>query len=272
MILDGVLQLAPDFLLPDLKWTTGDNPPDFLAIALNGQRFGLELTEWLHPEQTRLSINRQNVRLKLRLALEPFVKEYRPKHFGSLTICPLFSRQLYREPPLKPRPEPGLAAAFRYEFRKFIHEMDTPMLEEYGWQFLVRDFSRYQLLRQHILDVVFTAKTTLPEHWIHFVSEGGAYDPTSATTGLLHCIQNKTKKYDDGLCTRQNLSELILLVHYGVRGLIHNTPFRWMNEKASDLEIIQRIANAELIVNSGQFQRVFLYFAFNEGTLLQLYP
>ena len=65
------------------------------------------------------------------------------------------------------------------------------------------------------------------------------------------------------------LVELILLLHYGIRGLQHNAPFEGANWKIED--VISEV-RANLGRDSGFFDRVFLYLAYNEGQLFTLHP
>ncbi len=71
------------------------------------------------------------------------------------------------------------------------------------------------------------------------------------------------------LKAEHGLAELVLLLHYGIRGILHNWPFEGVNWK---LEDTLREARKNLAKGSGPFDRVFLYLAFNEGQLFTLYP
>jgi hypothetical protein len=98
----------------------------------------------------------------------------------------------------------------------------------------------------------------------------GAFDPRQATKALLGRIEDKKGKPNYAkLKAEHGLGEFVLLAHYGIRGILHNSPFEGVNWK---LEDILRETRRNLAGNSGPFDRVFLYLAFNEGQLFSLYP
>lgn len=65
------------------------------------------------------------------------------------------------------------------------------------------------------------------------------------------------------------LAELALLLNYGIRGIIHNTPFEGINWK---IENSIDEARPTLANQPGSFDRAFLYLAYSEGRLITLYP
>ena len=71
------------------------------------------------------------------------------------------------------------------------------------------------------------------------------------------------------LKTQYGFAELILLLHYGIRGLLHNAPLEGASWK---IEYVISEVRANLAKDSGHFDRVFLYLAYNEGQLFTLYP
>lgn len=106
--------------------------------------------------------------------------------------------------------------------------------------------------------------------WVISEERGGAYDPHWATSALISRIEAKTSKPEyASLKSRLKLDELVLLVHYGIRALIHNTPFEGINRTLADVLADVRAA---LAVDAGPFDRVFLYFAYSGGRLELVYP
>lgn len=100
--------------------------------------------------------------------------------------------------------------------------------------------------------------------------KGGAYDPSWATESLLERIEEKKGKPNyANLKTENGHEEVVLLLHYGIRGIVHNWSFEGVNWK---LEDSLRKARSNLAKDSGPFDRVVLYLAFNEGQLFTLYP
>jgi len=69
------------------------------------------------------------------------------------------------------------------------------------------------------------------------------------------------------MCWRRNA--VVLLVHYGIRGFLHNAPFdghRWT------IENVVAAARRNLAEDSGPFDRAFLYLAYDDGQLFALHP
>src|SRR5271168_2115586 len=85
-ILDSLLAAYPDFICDDLDWAPGPNPPDFIGTSARCERFGLELTEWLHPDQTTRSIAHQDSQIAL---LQKIDSEHsaRPSPLTRVLIC-----------------------------------------------------------------------------------------------------------------------------------------------------------------------------------------
>lgn len=71
------------------------------------------------------------------------------------------------------------------------------------------------------------------------------------------------------LKARYRLAELVLLLHYRIRGLMHNAPFEGASWKNED---VVAAARANLAEDAGHFDRAFLYLAYNAGQLFLLYP
>lgn len=78
-----------------------------------------------------------------------------------------------------------------------------------------------------------------------------------------------TKPNYANLKVQYGLAEFVLLLHRGIRGILHNTPFGGINWTIQD--VISE-ARTSLKESAGPFDRVFLYFAYNDGELLTLYP
>ena len=64
-VLDSLLMAYPGFLREGLRWSPGPDPPDFITTSAEGERLGLEMTEWLHKAQTSVSISNQESRIQL---------------------------------------------------------------------------------------------------------------------------------------------------------------------------------------------------------------
>ena len=100
------------------------------------------------------------------------------------------------------------------------------------------------------------------------MADGGAFDPKVATTALIDAIKYKASKPNyQTLKADLGLAEHVLVVHYGIRGLLHNTPFEGINWKLDD--ILEKV-RAEFQHFHGPFDRGYLYLTYNEGPLYQL--
>jgi hypothetical protein len=74
--------------------------------------------------------------------------------------------------------------------------------------------------------------------------------------------RRKDKPAYANLKVQYGLAEFVLLLHRGIRGIMHNTPFEDINWTIQDVISEARIRLKE---NAGPFDRVSLYFAYNEG-------
>ena len=133
------------------------------------------------------------------------------------------------------------------------------------------DFTEYPTVGRHVHLIQFVDRLPLrPQRWIVGTPKGGAYDPRRMTQALLQRIEEKRNKPNyANLKAQHGFAELVLLVHYGIRGLIHYDPFEGINWKIVD---VVAEARASLLAGARPFNRVFLYLAYNEGQLFALYP
>lgn len=84
-------------------------------------------------------------------------------------------------------------------------------------------------------------------------------------------LEKSTRKRSKPNCanlkTQYGLKELILLLHYGIRGPLHNAPFEGTSWK---IEGVISEGRANLARDSGHFDRVFLYLAYTFGATEEL--
>jgi hypothetical protein len=165
-----------------------------------------------------------------------------------------------------------MGGTFRAEFFELITHLDD------NWQQLLSgypqpiwtDFSGHPTVAKYVSGLLFY-RSPLIQHtggpWIIFEATGGAYTPHWAAEALLSRIKTKTARYQ-GVARIYGLAELILVVHYGLKGILHNTPYTGVSFGLDD---IVREASFLLRKNHGPFHRVYLYFAFNEGALIQVW-
>ena len=259
-----ILKTYPKFL-NQVHWEEGPDPPDVIITDGSGRKVGVELTEWLNPDQTTRSITIQENEIQWLLALN--TEQYDvPKHF-----CPVQIR--FRADVRFSKHELDL---FRKEFYELVEYLDRHWIELFAGtpQTLWNDFTEYPTLRRRVQSFWLhrnpVMRVNKGARWVVSEAKGGAYDPYWATHALLARIQSKTSKPEyASLKNDLKLDEFVLLLHYGLRGLLHNTPFEGVNRT---LEHVLEDVRAFLSTQSGPFDRVFLYFAYNEGQMEQLYP
>lgn len=71
------------------------------------------------------------------------------------------------------------------------------------------------------------------------------------------CKENASKKY------------FALLAHYGIRGIMHNTPYKGRSMRLEDAAMQ---AHQCLLADHGAFDSAYLYMNFNGGKLVRLFP
>lgn len=260
ILFETFIATHPDFL--DIEtWTPGPEPPDVFAADSRSRKIGIELTEWLDKNQTTPSITNRDNQMKWLIALNS-ENHAAPRNFQLAQVW-------FRGELRFVRREEG---TFRDELYRLMAYVDLNWeRERVGTQKIWNDFSEYPTLGKHVFLIRFDNRAPAKSvKWVLGHAEGGAYDPHVATDALLQRIEEKKNKPNyTKLKSEHGLTELVLLLHYGIRGLLHNWPFHGVNW---ELEDTVREARENLASNPGAFDRVFLYLAYNEGQLFTLYP
>jgi hypothetical protein len=144
----------------------------------------------------------------------------------------------------------------------------------------VRDLSAYPSLARYCHSITLYGPPynfTLPsgqalygpgKRWIDFEPVGGAYDPQWAVDALVSRIEDKTAKYQN-IHRTQNITHFALLAHYGIRGMMHNTPYKGRSTRLEDAAMQ---AHQCLLADHGAFDSAYLYMNFNGGKLVMLFP
>lgn len=269
-VLDSLLESFPGFLQGGLSWMPGPEPPDFIATSAAGQRLGLEMTEWLNEGQTSLSISNQDSRFKLLKALDSEHSDC-PKPLTRVIICDRL------DVPFRTQDR----AEYVREVYRFIndHAPEWHANDPIGiWK--VSNLSGYPVLTRYCHCIALygprrlvTTPSGLPWNgpgnaWIQFEPVGGVYDPKWSANALQLRIQAKTCKYS-GIHHEQKLKHFALLVHFGIRGIVHNTPYKGRNARLEDAAIQ---AHRCLLIDRGAFDSAYLYMNFNGGKLIKLFP
>jgi hypothetical protein len=255
------ITVLPEFLAMK-SWIPGPEPPDVIINDPYDRKLGIELTEWLDKRQTTASISTTENEIKWLTALDS-ENHPQPRHFQCAHLW-------FRNGTRFSQREEG---SFRKEFYELMSHVDDAWEHEMAGtpQKIWNDFSKYASLGKHVHLIRFEDRAPFrPQRWALGTPKGGAYDPRWATEALLERIEEKKSKPNyANLKTQCGLAELILLLHYGFRGLLHNAPFEGPRWKIED--VISEV-RANLTKDSGHFDRVFLYLAYNEGQLFTLYP
>lgn len=262
VLFETFIAVHPEFL-ECKSWAEGSEPPDVIITDNSGRRVGVELTEWLIESQTGTSIRHEEQKYERLNALD--TENHAPaKNFAYVQLWfrhdTRFSER-HRE-------------RFRHEFYDLIAHVDRVWEQEMqDTQKIWNDFTSYPALGREIYFMRFDDKAsfrpTPGTRWALGTPRGGAYAPRDSTMALLETTKKKRAKANyTGVKEQHGLAEFVLLVHYGVRGMMHNTPFEGLHWKMED---VLREIRADLVKNPGPFDRVFLYLAYNEGQLFSLY-
>ncbi len=260
-IFDALRHDHPEFEGDVVRWEAGPDPPDFIGTRRDGTRIGIELTEWLDGRQASASIRRTEAQYVVSEILKT-KPPARPRNFSVVQVSLRDGARLTKRH----------LDTFRGEFFQLIAQLDA------NWEQLLSgyplpmwtDFSGYPTVAKYVSSLLFHTSPVIGRtlgHWIIFGPTGGAYTPRWAAKALLSRIETKTRYR--GLATTYGLAELILVVHYGLKGILHNTPYTGLNFGLN--EIVQEVT-VLLRKNHTTFQRVYLYFALNEGPLIQVWP
>jgi hypothetical protein len=252
----------PTFERDVVKWEPGQDPPDFVGIRENGTKIGVELTEWLDGDQASVSIRRAEAQMTFWMALNTNTPTH-PKNCSVVQISLKGDGVRLREKDEK---------KFRAEFFELIAHLDA------RWESLRArltmpvwtDFSGRPTVAKYVAALVFLTHP-LGHHsekqWVTFEGSGGAYSPQWAMESLLARI--RTKILYRGISETYGLSELILIAHRGIKGIMHNTPY-----EGTDFGLDNIIGEVRTVLgqDARPFGRIYLYFAFNEGRLIQVWP
>lgn len=261
-ILDNLRDSHPNF--EDVtNWETGPDPPDFIGTRPNGPKIGLELTEWLDAKQATRSITRMEAEYRWIEALAT-EKQSPPKSFDRVILA--FKNSVRFNEHDAPR--------FRDEFYALVWKTDEHA-DRLTVLNAVLDLSPYPTLKRYLRGLSFQR---LPDKYCvtsgqRWVATGGKFypsDPQNAMRSLLETIEKKISKKDYvRLKQRLNIQELILVVHFGLRGVLHAAPSIAISPILLDLipEVRSRFSDG-----AGPFNKIYLYLALNEGPLHLIYP
>jgi len=137
--LDSVRASHPNFE-EAANWEAGPNPPDFIGTRQNGDRIGLELTEWAESKQSRFT-KRVDDEYRWLETLET-EKQAAPKSFDRVIVTFKKSEKFNRLH----------APKFIKEFYALIKDadsrLDRSVLPSEGL-----DFSAYPTLKRHLIGV-----------------------------------------------------------------------------------------------------------------------
>lgn len=256
------LNTCPDFAGRELHCELGADPPDFLGTDTTGRRVGIELGEWLNPQQMAASLARERQKDSVWDVLRS-EEEEPPQNIGFIWIGKANDALLREED----------ASEFRDEAYRCVQDVDSRWRDNADCEspqgYLMTDFAAFPCLAKYLSSLTFIPRTRMPTikgiAWFSFRPEGGAYTPGHAVGALLDLLHKKTDKYVS-LHKEENLDELYLVAYYD-RALIHNTPFVAPNFGWDE---VAAIAAAEVARNPGAFQKIFLFNALPQDRTVTL--
>ncbi len=244
-------------------WQRGNDPPDFTGTRPSGEKIGLELTEWLDSERaTTSSISRTDAEYQW---LEGLATEKwpAPKSFDRVVLQFKRSVKFNRHH----------ATEFRDDFETLVKEADekidrSMLLQE------VSNLSLYATLSRYVRRVFFEQlpekyRSALGQRW---VATGGRFypnDPQKMARTFLETVERKISKRNyKGLIEREGLKELLLVVHFGIRGLLHLGP----SVAVAPTTPLLGAVRSGLGSGAGPFAKVYLYLVLNDGPLYLIFP
>ena len=261
---------VPDFAgSPILTWDRGPkdesgNPcPDFICTTDQGEKIGIELTEWLHEGQMRMS--QEKLREEERfLSILDTEREAKPESIGFVSLW-------FKDGARLPRPVQK-KNGFRHEFYDLLKNEDGKIREgkeffDPGGFYPVNDLSPYTILYEFLHSVVMwnrSFQSPRGPRWVGSNETGGAFTPNDSFEALKENIRKKLRKstYQD-LIRQRTVSEIILLVHYD-QGRWNNTPYKGIMEveggqKRVSFTDIAKMAAGQISGDPGPFSKIFLF-------------
>jgi hypothetical protein len=274
IILEDLNQHFPEVFHPLTPWkllSRGEDPPDAIGISVGGKHVGLELTEWLHGDQMTRAKGREAMRKDLARILD-WKNHPKPQNFQIAIVGPRWGTRVKQSD----------AVSLCREFHAAIYWADNNWESESRWPPVILmgpDLQTYPVLNKYVACIQFLPGkagdlTQYGISWIDFQLDGGAYDPNVASQALIESISDKAAYYETAErvahLERQELDELLLLVHGGFNQAAYNTPFHAPWKSLTD---VAREAAFYCAANSTPFNQVWLFHSLgNQRSLAQLSP
>jgi hypothetical protein len=264
-IFKSFCETLPTFAGRQLVCQPGADPPDLVGTDAERLRVGIELGEWLNPQQMAESIARERQE-------DSFLNCVRSEEVEP----PANIRFVWMEKAGHAALAAADCAQFQNEIYKCIADIDARWNANEEWHepqgFMLSEVHGYPCLARYLSRLHFASRERFPVikgvGWIEFPAAGGAYSPQNTVAALLKLIDKKTGMYGE-LHKKENLAELYLVAYYD-RALIHNPPYVAPNFGWND---VAAIAAAEIAKNPGAFQKVFLFNALpQDRSLAVLWP
>lgn len=260
-VLDSLCASHPNFE-GVTAWQRGNDPPDFVGVRANGEKVGLELTELLDSKRATSSISRTDAKYQW---LEALATEQRsaPKSFDRVVLE--FKRSV--------KFNPHHATKFCEEFYALVEDADQK-IDRASLPQSMLNVSGYPKLGRYVSRAFFESlperyRPSSGQRWVGTGGELHAVDLKRAARSFLKTVQRKTSKENyKGLAEREDLKELILVVHFGIRGFFHFDPGIAVARPVSFVDA----ARSELAGYADPFSKVYFYLQFNDGPLHLILP
>jgi hypothetical protein len=165
------------------------------------------------------------------------------------------------------------ATEFRDDFEALVREADGK-IDRSALSQEVSNFSRYATLNRYVKCVFFEQlpekyRSALGQRW---VGTGGRFysnDSHKMARTFVETVERKISKRNyKGLSEREGLQELILVVHFGIKGLLHLGP----SVAVTPMTALLSAVRSRFGIGAGPFAKVYLYLVLNAGPLYLVFP
>lgn len=277
-IFEAFLRVMPGFAGETLKdWSQPVDEkefPDIVCMSTSAQRIGVELGQWLDPEQMRDAKGMGRIQDSILEALGD------QGHNTTENIL-----RLWLSPKPKARLKPSDATPFRKQLFRCIEETDSRWPTERFWHTpqgyaaTSEELSSFPILQKYLTTIRFFSreryegwppngrlvKHTWPrgQRWIGFPARGGWFSEDTMLQSLFELLADKKERYG---ATGTGFKRLCLVVYYNC-ALIYNSPVETPQFKFEDAA---KEAGQFIGDDPDPFDRIFLFVAVDDGCVLTI--
>jgi hypothetical protein len=260
----------PEFGNRVVSCRRGADPPDFICRDSGQAKIGVELVEWLEPQQTNRSKKQYAFEDSYLSALVDW-QILTPKNVRMVKMYPKDALPL----------DPSDAQQFREDLHHFITRKDAAWPDNPEWDdpqgFDFTEFHGFPVLAKYLAALIFFPMIRNARRpgfkGIHFEARGGAYSPEPMAQVLLESVRKKIAKYakpqNQRKIQKQQLDVFCLLAYYD-QAVLHNSPY---HVPGFGLREIAALLTEELAKHQHPFTEAFLYSPIEKGSkAIQVWP